>query len=150
MAGSLFLWANPQFIRKGGRSGSGNFKSVIGISYLELPLNIRYGMRTPTGGRWTAGFGPYVAYAIGGSTKTTINGQSTKADLFTNGGYNRFDAGLTFGADYWLPSGLYVGLTYDLGLTNLLSRSGVSTKNRSISLNVGYSIRKLAALGKKK
>jgi hypothetical protein len=132
-----------EFIQKGGKSGSGTYKAVTTFNYIELPVPICYRHNFDNDAKWTAGIGPYFSYGVGGNTKFTSNGQTTKSKVFEAGGYKRFDAGLTACADYMFASGLYLGIDYDLGLANVLSGNGVSAKNRSLSLNVGYSLNKL-------
>jgi hypothetical protein len=138
----LSFWLRPEFIQKGSRFKFGSSKLVSTFNYIELPASIRYGNRMADNSYWTAGLGPYIAYGLGGNTKSTINGQTTKAKVFTAGGYKRFDAGITIGGSYGFPVGLSLGLNYDLGLVNIQSTNAVTTKNRSLSLDVSYSIAK--------
>ena len=137
------IWLRPEFIQKGGRSGSGTSKVITTFNYLELPVSIRYGHRVGSSGYWSAGFGPYISYGIGGNTKITSTTGTTKTKIFSGGGYKRFDGGITSGIEYLFPGGMSFGINYDHGLTNILSTTGVTTKNRGVSLDVGYSIDKL-------
>jgi hypothetical protein len=145
----LSFWLRPEFIQKGSRLKFSSGKLVSTFNYLELPASIRYGNRMANNSYWAAGLGPYIAYGLGGNTKSTINGQTTKAKVFSAGGYKRFDAGLTIGASYGFPVGLSLGLNYDLGLVNIQSTNAVTTKNRSLSFDVSYSIDKLFHTRKK-
>lgn len=120
-------------------------ETMYSLSYLKVPMYAAYQTRLGIGNIY-GGLGPYLAYGIGGKVKFTSDERSAfdKTD-----GYKRFDAGLGFRAGYFTDAGYTVALGYDLGLVNMDGNaSGDKTKNRSFSINVGYSLFKL--LGRKR
>lgn len=83
-------------------------------------------------------FGPYLAYGIAGKYKWEDNdGEEDDDDKYFDDDTNKFDAGLAFGAGVTFGH-IFVGINYDLGLTNILKDSEGSLKNRCLSINVGY------------
>jgi hypothetical protein len=89
------------------------------------------------------GLGPYFAYGLGGKIKS--GSFSTPSFGENNGGYKRFDAGLTFMAEYKFTA-FSLSFNYDLGLTNIAYAStDISSKGRSFGISVGYSLGKLLA-----
>ncbi|HTE33557.1 MAG TPA: porin family protein [Chryseolinea sp.] len=108
----------------------------IRLSYLEVPILAVYSYDLNENNNIFGGFGPYIAYGVGGKIKG--NGFSGKA-FEKDFGYKRFDAGLTFTAGYKFNRKWSVRLAYDLGLVNLQQDSYDKTKNRTFSINLGYS-----------
>lgn len=137
--------------------------------YLEIPVNIIY--KHPLGpGKLIAGAGPYIAYGLGGKSKSTItsrNGETTISEntiKFKNethpnyeelGKYDYYkplDGGLNFIAGYELNNGLCFNVNYSLGLMNIAPSDAVlpdgtnisyrTTKNSYFGLSVGYFLRK--------
>ena len=109
------------------------------LNYLEVSEAIAFVHKTP-GGLLYGGLGPYVAYGIGGKAK--FNGGSES--VFSSDGYKRFDAGIHFLGEYRFTSGLSLGAGYDLGLFDK-SRdpSDYTSRNRTIMVEVGYSLDKI-------
>lgn len=101
-------------------------------SYLEIPILASYRYNFSDRTQLQINFGPYVACGIAGKYK--YDGE--EEDFFGDAN-KRFDAGLAFGAGMTFGH-FFVGLNYDLGLTNTLKDSDASFKNRSLSINVGY------------
>lgn len=137
--------------------------------YLEIPVNILY--KHPLGpGKLIAGAGPYIAYGLGGKSRTAIttrNGETSISEMtikFKNethpndeefGKYEYYkplDGGLNFIAGYELNNGLCFNVNYSLGLMNTAPSDGVlpdgthishgTRKNSYFGLSVGYFLRK--------
>ncbi len=126
------------------------------VSYIELPVHILY--RPELGsGHLLLGFGPYVAYGIGGTQnvdfevlpafeqKIKFRNEVPLADFLTldYAYYKGFDAGADIFAGYELGMGLSVRLNAQLGLldmvTDVANWEGESVlKNTGFSLSVGY------------
>ncbi|MBX2923100.1 MAG: PorT family protein [Chitinophagaceae bacterium] len=117
------------------------------LLYLEVPVNAIY-----KAGRFYAGAGPYVGYALSGKWKDkgeTDYGDgdvesfsdSDKIEFGGDEGYKRIDFGVNVLAGYQLKSKISIGVGYGLGLSNMLNRDDNSwfSKNRVFSLSVGYS-----------
>ena len=124
-----------EYISKGAKFKTGG--GSIGLNYLKVPIIPEY--RFSAGpGNICAGVGPYFAYGIGGKSF----GVSSFGE--NNGGYKRFDAGLSFLLAYKLNSGVGFGLSYDLGLANnTYPNQDVKSHNRCFSINLGYEVRRL-------
>jgi hypothetical protein len=106
------------------------------LNYLEVPILAIYNYDLGEDRKVYGGLGPYLAYGLGGKIKGSgFNEKAFDKDL----GFKRFDAGLTFTAGYKLNKKWGVRLAYDIGLANIEHESFDKTKNRCISLNVGYS-----------
>jgi hypothetical protein len=127
-------------------------KETIWLNYLDLPLYLAYRTQPVGGNNFFGGIGPYFGYGLGGKFKSTFNGQTAESPAFgKNGGLKRFDMGLGLTAGYKTASTLSLALAYQFGLTNIEmdpGPGGDKTKNRSISLNVGYSLDKLLKIKK--
>ena len=132
---NLGIRGGIEYISKGAKFKTGG--GSIGLNYLEVPIIPEY--RFSTGmGNICAGLGPYFAYGIGGKS----NGESSFGE--NNGGYKRFDAGISFLLGYKLNTGVAFGLSYDLGLANnIYPDQDVKSHNRSFSINLGYEVGRL-------
>jgi hypothetical protein len=131
----LGLVTNGGYVGKGRKIGG----ATEHLSYLEISEALAYMHHTP-GGLLYGGVGPYVAYGIGG--KVNFAGGSEGA--FGSDGYKRFDAGLHFLAEYRFKMGLSVGAGYDLGLYDKSNDpSDYTSRNRTMMVEVGYSIDKI-------
>lgn len=140
-----------------GFNNGGKADAKTKISYLQLPLNLLY---TPAGNRlqFFAGGGPYLSYALSG--RTTIEGvyfESNAAggrdepfketqDLFKKSrtgepAFKRTDFGVNALAGVKLSGGLFAGIGYQLGLSNIGPSKESSYENRSLQLTIGYFFR---------
>ncbi|MVM38035.1 outer membrane beta-barrel protein [Spirosoma sp. HMF3257] len=151
------LMPGLQLIRKGNRFSDSFGTDVTHLLYLELPIYALYRHQLPDNkGELFGGLGPYFGYGLAGNFKFTFNGETTKVPAFDakNGGFKRFDAGVSLTAGYQFPGSLRVRLAYELGLVNLESGPsggfGDKTFNRALSLNVGYPLDKIVNKFKKK
>ncbi len=87
------------------------------LSYVELPLNFVYKALVGNG-YFMLGFGPYLAYGIGGTNtefkKVVESGDSNAVKYF-----KPFDAGANLFFGYELPAGLFLQLNTQLGLLDI-------------------------------
>ncbi|HEY8919714.1 MAG TPA: porin family protein [Chitinophaga sp.] len=137
--------------------------------YLEIPVNIIY-KHSLGPGKLIAGAGPYIAYGLGGKSKTAITNRygetsvseptikfknETRPTYESMGKYTYYkplDGGLNFIAGYELNNGLCFNINYSLGLMNIEPSDGVlpdgthishgTKKNSYFGLSVGYFLRK--------
>lgn len=132
----------------------------MNMNYLQIPVSVSY--RFPIGNilKIDVNVGPYIALGLGGKMKVNYrdeyDGEWYDVEKFEykifekssedrNGGdFKRFDAGLRFGAGVHIKK-FFVGLNYDLGLTNLARIDEYSYwldnekfKNGSLQISVGY------------
>jgi len=132
-----------QLIGKGGKYSDGFGTSTTHMTYLELPVYALYTHQLPKDkGQLIGGVGFYLAYGLWGTSRYTDarGGNAESYPAFDKlSGYKRFDAGLNFMVGYQLPQGLRLSLVHELGLTSIDPVAGSDkTKNRVLSLNVGY------------
>lgn len=152
----LAFMTGLEIVGKGGKQSDVGGTEKTRLLYLELPIYVVYHHDLADNkGRIFGGLGPYFAYGLSGSFKSTFNGQTFSNPAFgDNGGFKRFDAGLALTAGYQFPSSLRIRLAYDLGLATI--NSGPSgpdydkTHNRALSVNVGYPLNKIVNKFKKK
>jgi len=107
------------------------------LSYVELPLNFVYKALVGNG-YFMLGFGPYVAYGIGGTNiefkKTVEAGDSDAVKYF-----KPFDAGANLFFGYELPAGLFIQLNTQLGLLDINPEDNrIAGDNNSVVKNTGY------------
>lgn len=134
---------------------SGDYHTTTRIAYLELPLHLLF--RPELGnGHILVGFGPYVAYGITGSQKTSYGSFSYDPKIkFKNeielsdywsidyAYYRGFDAGADIFAGYEFAMGLFFQLNAQLGLLNMMTDvleydGEPNLKNTGFSLSLGY------------
>lgn len=142
----LALMSGLELVGKGGHQTAGGSTDRTRLLYLNVPVYALYQQKLAANkGEVFGGLGPYLAYGLAGSFKSTGGGASTSFPAFgNNGGFRRFDAGLTLTAGYQLPSSLRLRLAYDIGLANIESgRGDDKTHNRALSFNVAYPLAKI-------
>ncbi len=135
---------------------SGDFSTVTKLSYIEMPLNLLF--RAQLGeGYILLGFGPYVAYGIGGKETTeyglntfekTVEFKSTVVssdNLLTTAFYKRFDAGANIHFGYETSMGIFLQLNAQLGLLDIRPAyywededNKAVIKNTGFGLSAGY------------
>ncbi|MFA9390154.1 MAG: porin family protein [Prolixibacteraceae bacterium] len=123
------------------------------IAYVELPLNFVY-KSTLGNGKIVLGFGPYLAYGIGGNAKFTMGSTSSEEKIvFTNefqslnpltwNNFKAFDYGGNLFFGYQLSNGILVQLNTQLGMAqinaeNTTIASKASFKNTGYGISIGY------------
>jgi len=154
IAPEFYFQPGLMYSKKGAKSTYGSIKSTTNLSYIEMPLNLVYKAALGNGS-FMLGFGPYVAYGIGGNVKTEGGALSLDQDVeFTNvveSGdpllvpyYKAFDAGGNIFAGYEMANGIFVQLDTQFGMLNInpeykaLTDDKSSTKNTGFGLSLGY------------
>lgn len=119
------------------------------LSYIEVPMNILFNPQLGSG-HLLLGFGPYVAYGIGGKAKY----QDYEADIkfdgdVTTGEYTDeevnmvfkpFDAGANIFVGYELPMGLFVQFETQLGLLNMIPKYDGEDSGDAKLNNTGFGL----------
>ncbi|MDH6310051.1 hypothetical protein M2451_002941 [Dysgonomonas sp. PFB1-18] len=114
---------------------------------LQIPFYATYKQQIADNLKLGAGVGPYFAYGVGGKTKAKGMVNENPIDLESNTfGDNkilkRFDAGLNFKVNAELYKHYTLGLSYELGLTNIgnatIMGGEMDYENRILSLTLGY------------
>jgi len=135
VAPEFYFQPGLMFSTKGAKNSTTSYK----LSYIELPLNFVYKALVGKG-YFMLGFGPYVAYGIGGTDiefkKTVESGDSDAIKYF-----KPFDAGANLFFGYELPAGLFLQLNTQLGLLDINPEDNRITGDNESSLkNTGYGI----------
>lgn len=146
------------FSTKGAKSDTssliGTITQTLNLSYIEVPLNIVFKPALGTG-NMLLGFGPYVAYGIGGKAKlegpgitnewdVEFKNELTVSDLANDAVYMKaFDAGANFLIGYEMANRLSLQLNAQLGLLNINPEiAGIDDdsvyKNTGFGLSIGY------------
>ena len=130
---------------------SGDFTTTTKLSYIEMPLNLLY--RPQLGkGYILLGFGPYIAFGIGGKEKSEFGSLSYERDvkfkstvtnfidLIDNAYYRPFDAGANIFFGYELSMGVFLQLNAQLGLLKINPEYSWSTDSKASYKNTGFGI----------
>lgn len=134
---SLYLQSGLYYTVKGYKIEEGSEKEKATPSYLEIPILASYRYNFSNSTQLQINFGPYLAYGIAGKYKWEYDSKNEDEKYFDDDDIKKFDAGLAFGAGITF-SHIFVGINYDLGLTNVWKDSDISLKNRCLSINLGY------------
>lgn len=138
------------------KASGDNYTTTTKINYVEIPLNFLY--RPQVGNGYVLlGFGPYVAFGIGGSQKFE-SGNLTNDQKITfqneislvefidinNAYFRRLDAGANIFFGYEMPMGVFLQLNAQLGLLKINpvhswdSGDETAYKNTGYGLSIGY------------
>jgi opacity protein-like surface antigen len=135
VAPEFYFQPGLMFSTKGAKISTTSYK----LSYIELPLNFVYKALVGNG-YFMLGFGPYVAYGIGGTDiefKTTVESGDSDAIKY----FKPFDAGANLFFGYELPAGLFIQLNTQLGLLNINPEDNrITGDNKSSVKNTGYGL----------
>ena len=121
-----------EFVTKGFKSDA--IDGNISMSYLQVPIHAAYKFSISDNMKLSVKAGPYVAYGIFGSDIEWYGGG--KSNVFdSDGGYNRFDAGVNVGASVDFNT-FTIGVEYSRGLTKL--DSDYKQYNQAFGVVLGY------------
>jgi hypothetical protein len=127
-------------------------EAKLNLSYIEIPINVLY-KPVLGSGRMLLGFGPYVAYGIGGKLKAEGAGDDmdVKFKSKVKAGddpdkvyFKPFDAGANFLVGYEFSNKFSAQLNAQLGLVNLypdyegVPENDTRYANTGFGLSVGY------------
>jgi hypothetical protein len=127
----------------------GDFTTTTKLSYIEMPLNLLFRPKLG-GGHLLLGFGPYVAYGIGGSENTDLGTVSYErsvkykskvtslVDLVDNAYYRPFDAGANILFGYEMSMGVFLQLNAQLGLLKINPEYSWATDSKAAYHNTGF------------
>jgi hypothetical protein len=135
------------FSVKGAENENNGITSTYKINYLELPLNLAYKAKLGNG-YILFGFGPYVAYGIGGTAKYQGGNVSYESDIKfqktieSGDGLDMylkpFDAGANIFFGYELEAGLFFHLNSQLGLLNIHPEDNRINNDETVLKNTGF------------
>lgn len=126
----VFLESGLYYSERGAKDG----KDKASLTYLELPVLIKYGIQT--GGDFVVlpYIGPYFSYGIAGKTKIKEAGINDSSYDFFKHGDMGFKLGC--GAEY---NNLYAEVGYQFGVANILedNEADGEARNHAFYINVG-------------
>lgn len=154
VASEFYFQPGLMLSTKGAKNKDGVITSTYKLSYIELPLNFVYKAWLGNG-YFMLGFGPYMAYGVGGkatfeggavTVSSDIEFKSTvdTGDPLTVVYFKPFDAGANLFFGYELASGIFIQLNTQLGLVkinpedNRVSNDQSSVKNTGYGISLGY------------
>jgi hypothetical protein len=146
IATDFFVQPGVLFSTKGAKDKD-NSDIKQNISYIEIPVNLLYKPLMGTG-KLILGFGPYIAFGVGGKrsvgntdTKTKFKKSITAAEFLNGGSYlKRTDAGANLLFGYELSNNLSIQLNAQLGLVKINPEIEGVTTNKTFAKNTGFGI----------
>lgn len=148
--GGFRLLPELKFVSKGFKAsedvaGLGSVTGNVGLSYIELPVNLGYALDLG-GAQLVLGAGPYLGFGLSGKAKydVTIAGagsQSVEEDIEFGSGEDQlkaFDYGANMMAGILFENGFMVKANYSLGLANLSNIPQSSFKNNYLGFSLVY------------
>ena len=150
IAPAFYFQPGLLFSTKGAKNTSSISTSTTKLSYIELPLNFVYKGKLGNG-FIMLGFGPYVAYGIGGKVITEVGGADVETDVkFQNTValtdpllttyFKGLDAGGNIFAGYETAGGLFFQLNTQFGMLNLRPENDWISDDESIIKNTGFGV----------
>lgn len=136
---NLYLQPQLLYTQKGASylSKVSGYETKLTMRSIEMPVNILYKVNTSFG-KLVAGGGPSVSYGFGG--KMEQNGQTSKLYSGAIKDFKRLDISANAIAGVEFNNGVFTSVNYQMGLRDVNKIDGISTKNRSVSVSVGYLI----------
>lgn len=149
LAPSFYFQPGLLYSTKGARSFENDFgvasNTDLTLNYLEVPLNLLFKAGFGPTGNVLLGFGPYVAYGVGGKLNSSIADVDVKfkkdADLSDNDAvyFKPWDAGLNLLVGYEFNPKLSLQLNAQLGVTDINAyNTDAKYRNTGYGLSVGY------------
>ncbi len=150
VAPEFYFQPGLQFSTKGAENTVSILKSTYKLSYIEMPLNFVYKGQLGNG-FIMVGFGPYVAYGVGGKALYESGSVSSESDIeFKNEVVSGdpvlavyikpFDAGGNVFFGYEMAGGLFLQLNAQLGMLNIRPDSYLLPDDNSTLKNTGFGI----------
>ena len=118
-----------------------NESGQVSLRYLQVPINFVYHAPIVVGNIYF-GAGPFAAIGMSGKSKATSGGSSQEEDVTFGDGEDdikRTEFGLQGIAGLQLKGGFLIGLSYDLGLSDISNNTSEgSIKNKVFGVSVGF------------
>jgi len=111
------------------------YKERINLSYLELPILVKYGFGLGNDMAILPIVGPYFSLGIGGRIKDNVSNVSA----FSDDNFNRLDMGMKFGCGFEYNH-LYIEAGYQLGIANIAKASLKTIHGNAWFINIGFNI----------
>jgi hypothetical protein len=151
LAKEFYLQPGLLFSLKGANFDDAFFgeDAKIRLSYIEIPVNFLYKPEFGPG-KILLGFGPYMAFAVGGQVRVNDTekdieweNEITVGEALTGVYYKRFDAGANFLAGYELNSRISAQINAQLGLVKINPNvkdvdEETAYRNTGFGISIGY------------
>ncbi|MDH4220984.1 MAG: PorT family protein [Candidatus Aminicenantes bacterium] len=112
------------------------FKLAVDLSFLEVPVLVKFMIPTPGSVKPSLFVGPSIAIKLSAKTKIEYAGQTDEEDVSDDMEDTEFGLIIGGGLDF---GKLMFDVRYSLGLSTLSKYEGEEIKNGVISLKVGFS-----------
>jgi hypothetical protein len=135
---NVYLQPQILYTRRGGtlQHSTGGTDTKVRTNYIDVPVNVVY--KIPLSfGKVFGGAGAAFSYGFGGRLK---EGAGKTSMYGSNKPWKHEDVSLSFTAGFEFNNGLFVSANSQRGLMDVYKTEGVSVKNRSVSVSVGYMI----------
>jgi hypothetical protein len=154
IAADFYVQPGLLFTTKGAKSTDHflgmDMSAEYNLSYIEMPVNLLYKPLLGNG-HLLLGFGPYLAYAVGGKATFVIENNSTVNDIVFTKEYEsdnpyeykyfrHFDYGANFLFGYEIAKGLSAQLNAQLGLAQINANNTTYPDNKTMFKNTGFGI----------
>lgn len=126
----VFLESGLYYTERGGKDG----KDKASLTYLEIPILIKYGIQLSNDVVLLPYVGPYFSYGIAGKTKIKdLNINESSYDYFKHG-----DMGFKFGCGVEYNN-LYAEAGYQIGVTNIAKDNpgDLESRGSAFFVNIG-------------
>ena len=119
------------------------FDVTFSFNYLQVPINVQFGIPFGNNLRFLLQAGPYVGFALNGSMSASESGMTVSDDLEfgEDGEWRRLDFGLGFGAGVEIGN-IQIAAGYNLGLANISSIDELTASHNGFALTVTYLFRR--------
>lgn len=136
IAGNFYLQPQLLYTQKGSmlQSSLGESDMQVKINYVEMPVNILYKLPVPFGSVF-AGAGASAGYGFSGKQEQNGIKRSIYKDVKT---WKHEDFSYSFTAGLEFNSGIFLSVSSRKGLYDVYKADGMSIKNRSQSVSIGY------------
>lgn len=152
--GGFRLLPELKFVSKGFKAsedvaGLGAVTGNVGLSYIELPVNLGYALDLG-GAQLLVGAGPYLGFGLSGKAKYEVSiagagSQSVEEDIKFGSAEDQlkaFDYGANLMAGILFENGFMVKANYSLGLANLSNVPQSSFKNNYLGFSLVYFLKR--------
>ncbi|RYF98851.1 MAG: PorT family protein [Chitinophagaceae bacterium] len=146
VAPEFYVQPGILFSTKGTKFENGAGDPTLNLSYIEVPINVLY-KPVVGNGKLLVGFGPYVAYGIGGKYKTDGDDTKVKFKGKVKSGddpnvvyFKPFDAGANLLFGYEFSNRFSAQLNAQLGLVNINSDYDLIPDTDARSANTGFGV----------
>ncbi len=123
-----------------------DYTETVKSRYIDVPMMLKISTPIDSAFKWYAGFGPYIAYGIGGTVVTEYDDDDDKDTEVIKWGDRKFkddlkplDYGAVFGGGIEYKKFLFE-MSYNLGFANIspYQEDEYQIKNRLFKISIGY------------